>query len=93
MRQLDRSCRKHGDLVRDMSYVTRTQQRDAGDAARAKKARLKPHSVKEIPKANYAAAVLNSLDALRSIMIHRHNPQKVQELAHDGLETILKNIK
>lgn len=95
MRQMDRSCRKYGDIVRDMSY-TRTQQRSEGNAqrdTREKKIRLRPHTVKEIPKANYAAAVLNSLDVLRSIMVHRHDPMKVQELAKAGLETIHQNIK
>jgi hypothetical protein len=78
-----------------MGGMTRQAQREAGEAHRdAKKKRLKLHNpTHEIPKANYAVAVLNAMDGLRSVMIHRHNPERIQQIAKDTLEKIGDFIK
>lgn len=56
------------------------------------KKRMKLMQPGSIDKASYAAAVLASLTAFRYIMIQRHDPEKVQQLARAALENITEAI-
>lgn len=89
LKQDGRVCEKTlwPDLFRQ--EPTRTEQRAAGEAQMAEKKRLRVHNPQfEIPRANYAMAVLEALDSLRLVMIYRHSPEDVQKLARKGLDLI-----